>query len=124
MSRVLSVRVRVRGESLTDTITKKRDRLHAARARIRKKYNFRGELRWGLALTVPGVLKEPPSGHFLRRGSPPRHPSEPRHKKRHHGKPMMHRTHCQAAKATRRAQRLPTAGAREARCQREVTADC
>ena len=52
MSRVLSVRVRVRGESLTDTITKKRDRLHAARARIRKKYNFRGELRWGLAPTV------------------------------------------------------------------------
>ncbi len=38
--------------------------------------------------------------------------------KRHYGKPMRHKTHCQAAKATRRAQRLPTAGAREARCQR------
>ena len=52
MSRVWSVRVRVRGESLTDTITKKLDRLHAARARIRKNTMFRGELRWGLAPTV------------------------------------------------------------------------
>ena len=52
VSRVLSVRVRVRGESLTDTITKRRDRLHAARARIRKNTMFRGELRWGFAPTV------------------------------------------------------------------------
>jgi hypothetical protein len=44
-----------------------------------------------------------------------RHPSKPRHKKRRHGKPIMHKAHCQAAKATHRAQRLPTAGAREAR---------
>ena len=52
MIRVLSVRVRVRDESLTDNITKKRDRLHAARARIRKNTLFLGELQWGLAPTV------------------------------------------------------------------------
>ena len=52
VSRVLSVRVRVRGESLTDTLTQKRDRLHAARVRIRKNTMFRDELRWGLAPPV------------------------------------------------------------------------
>ena len=65
----------------------------------------------------PDVLKVSQNGHFLRCGLPPRYLSKPRHEKRHHGKPIMHKTHCQAAKATRRAQRLATAGAREARCQ-------
>ena len=50
MSRVLSVRVRVRGESLTDTITKKRDRLHAARARIRKNTIY--VLLWWYSMVV------------------------------------------------------------------------
>ncbi len=53
--RVLSERVRVRDESLTDTITKERERLHVACARNRKKHKEAD--KYTLSLSVGEVVR-------------------------------------------------------------------